>query len=171
MRLLKLGLLSLIFIFLLFTCISLFIPSHIRVSKAKNIYAIADSVYMNVSVINNWRRWHPSFKDIPGNEFHFLNDTCLQVKDNRMTIVKNTREEVVTEFQKGNGKIVMSGIKLITYPQSDSLTVQWYMDFKLHWYPWEKLSSLFYENLYGVQMEQGLTNLKELLEINRSSLN
>jgi hypothetical protein len=45
------------------------------------------------------------------------------------------------------------------------------MDFKLKWYPWEKFKSLFYENFYGVQMEQGLSNLKELSEHRRSSIN
>jgi len=59
------------------------------------------------------------------------------------------------------GKPVISGFKTIRHP-GDSLTLQWYMDFKLKWYPWEKFRSLFYENIYGVQMEQGLHNLKEL---------
>jgi len=49
--------------------------------------------------------------------------------------------------------------------------VQWWMDFKLRWYPWEKFSSLFFENIYGAQMEKGLDNLKRLAEANRSSIN
>ena len=59
------------------------------------------------------------------------------------------------------GSSVISGFKTIRH-SGDSLTLQWYMDFKLKWYPWEKFRSLFYENIYGVQMEQGLSNLKEL---------
>jgi hypothetical protein len=59
------------------------------------------------------------------------------------------------------GKPVVSGFKTIRHP-GDSSTLQWYMDFNLKWYPWDKFRSLFYENIYGVQMEQGLSNLKEL---------
>ncbi len=170
MRFIKLAVISFIILFLLFTAISLLIPSHIRISKATNVHAAADSVYKEISEINNWRKWHPAFKDIPENEFQFLNDSIFRVKENEMKIIKKTKDGVMAEFRKGNGKKVMSGIKMISYPQTDSLTVQWYMDFRLHWYPWEKFSSLFYENLYGVQMEQGLSNLKKLLEDDRSSL-
>lgn len=46
----------------------------------------------------------------------------------------------------------------------DSATLQWYMDFHLSWYPWQKFGSLFYENNYGRMMEQGLYNLKREVE-------
>ena len=46
----------------------------------------------------------------------------------------------------------------------NSVTVQWYMDFHLRWYPWEKFSSLLLEKRYGPMMEKGLGNLKALVE-------
>jgi hypothetical protein len=66
-----------------------------------------------------------------------------------------------------NGRPIISGFKIIRHQQGDSATLQWYMDFELRWYPWEKFRSLFYENIYGLQMEQGLLNLKELSEERR----
>jgi hypothetical protein len=68
---------------------------------------------------------------------------------------------VIFQLQQPHKKPVINGWK-IYHTAPDSLTLQWYMDFHLRWYPWEKLGSLFYENTYGVMMEQGLTNLKRL---------
>jgi hypothetical protein len=45
-----------------------------------------------------------------------------------------------------------------------SATLQWRINFHLSWYPWEKMSSLFYEKNYGLMMEQGLLNIKKELE-------
>jgi len=44
------------------------------------------------------------------------------------------------------------------------MTVQWRMDFKLRWYPWEKFASLLFEKQYGTQMEEGLNRLKAFTE-------
>jgi hypothetical protein len=38
------------------------------------------------------------------------------------------------------------------------------MDFRLRWYPWEKFSSLLLEKRYGPMLENGLDNLKKLME-------
>jgi hypothetical protein len=46
----------------------------------------------------------------------------------------------------------------------NTVTVQWYMDIHLKWYPWEKFSSLLLEKRYGPTLEKGLENLKKQLE-------
>lgn len=171
MRLIKLALISFILLFLLITGISLFIPAKVRISKAVNIHAEFESVYKEVSNIQNWRNWHPALIDIRDEEFVYLQDSSMKVKDDLLKITKKNNQEVLAEFKKSGGNPLISGMKFISYPRVDSLTIQWYMEFKLRWYPWEKFRSLFYENIYGVQMEQGLSNLKQLMEYRRSSLN
>ena len=171
MRLIKLALLSFIFLFLLVTGISLFIPSSVRISKAVNIHAAFDSVYQEVSKIQNWKNWHPALKDLLEDEFVFLEDGSMKVKNDFLRITQKNKNEVMAEFRKEGGRSLVSGMNFISHPPGDSLTVQWYMEFRLHWYPWEKFRSLFYENIYGVQMEQGLSNLRQLMESRRSSLN
>ena len=170
MRLIKLAGLSFIFLFLLITGISLFIPSKVRISKAVNMEANIDSLYQEVSNISNWRNWHPALKDLSANEFIILDDGSMKVRSDVMKITQRNKEEIIAEFKNVAGRPLISGMKLITYPDIDSLTVQWYMDFNLRWYPWEKFRSLFYENIYGIQMEQGLSNLKQLMLDRRSSL-
>lgn len=171
MRFIKLAFLSFIFLFLLVTGISLFIPSHIRISKAVNMQAEFDSLYKEVSVVNNWKNWHPALKDLPAEEFIFLKDSSMKVKGDYLKMTQLKNDEIIAEVKKGKGRPIVNGLKITSHPQTDSLTVQWYIDFGLRWYPWEKFRSLFYENIYGVQMEQGLANLKQRMEARRSSIN
>ena len=46
------------------------------------------------------------------------------------------------------------------------VTVQWWMDFKLRWYPWEKFASLLFDKQYGTRLEIGLRRLKDFVESN-----
>jgi hypothetical protein len=171
MRLVKLGLLSFVFLFLVITVISLFIPGNIRISKAKN-FAVDDKAYFqNIEELDKWRNWHPALKDLPEREITIFKDGSIKVKDTKISVIEKKQEEVVTEILQDNGRPVISGFKIINHAQRDSSTLQWYMDFKLRWYPWEKFKSLFYEGIYGAQMEQGLSNLKQLSEASRSSSN
>jgi hypothetical protein len=85
-------------------------------------------------------------------------------------ITEKKKDEVITELMSGSKKII-SGWKVISYAQPGSTTLQWYMDFKLRWYPWEKFSSLLFEKSYGLKMEQGLNNIKKLVEGDRTSIN
>ena len=170
MRIIKLAILSFIFLFLLITIISLFIPANIRISKAINIADDKD-VYTYLETLPNWRQWHPALKNISETEFQILGDDSIKIKGTTIKVVERNQDELKTEMVTGNGRPIISGFKIIRNQQADSATLQWYMDFKLRWYPWEKFRSLFYENIYGVQMEKGLSNLKELSEARRSSIN
>lgn len=168
MRLIKLAILSFIILFLLITLISLFIPSKIRISKATNIAAGDVVIDTNIKKLSNWKNWHPALKGIPGNEIEVLNDSGIKVKGTKIVIIERKNDELVTKMAANDGRPVITGFKTISHQQGDSATLQWFMDFKLRWYPWEKFRSLFYENIYGVQMEQGLSNLKELSNASRS---
>jgi len=163
MRLIKLAIISFIFLFLIVTIFSLFIPSKIRISKATNLEADNKFFDTYISRLPDWKLWHPALKDIPENEFVVSKDTnSIIVRGTTLSVKERKPAEIVTELITAKGRPVISGLNLISHTQADSSTLQWYMDFTLRWYPWEKFRSLFYENIYGVQMEQGLTNLKEL---------
>ena len=161
MRLIKLALLSFIILFALVTVISLFIPSHIRISKATNIPADDTVVNANLQDLWRWRNWHPALKTVSENEIQKLGESSIKVKGTTIAITQRRENEIVTEMATDHGRPITSGFKTIRHP-GDSSTLQWYMDFRLRWYPWEKSRSLFYENIYGVQLEQGLSNLKEM---------
>ncbi len=161
--------------FLLVTAISLLIPSHVRISKAINIGTVADSVWNQVDDLGKWESWNPFFNNLATKRVTYLDTAdgklnAVKVESTTIRWKEKNATEHIAEMLSGNRLPMMSGWKCIPGQQtdsnalSDSLTLQWYMDFKLRWYPWEKFASLMLENSYGTQMEQGLTNLKELLE-------
>ena len=151
MRLIKLAFISIVFLFVVVTAISLLIPSHIRISKAVNIYAQKDSVFALINDTSKWKQWHPAF--IP-------NDTAPKFPAVHIIHKIEGDSEIVMYLQQQGKPQVINGWKIYQRNPADSLTLQWYMDFHLKWYPWQKFGSLLYENTYGKMMEQGLENIK-----------
>lgn len=153
-RTLKLGLISLVIIFLLITAISLLIPSQVRISKAIDITAPDTSVLHIIKDTGTWKNWYPAFQS----------ETALLNKDLAIKTITSTDSKVEMELSKAGKNALVNGWEVYTHGSSEDITLQWYMDFRLRWYPWEKFGSLFYESSYGAMMEQGLTNLKNLAE-------
>jgi len=149
MRIIKLGIISAIFFSLLITGISLFIPSHIRISKAVDINVPKDSIVNQIKDVDHWKKWYPGADtmDLSGIKISSVTDSS-----------------VIASIEGSGMRKASTGWNF--YPSSvpNTVTIQWYMDFHLRWYPWEKFSSLLLEGRYGPMMEKGLSNLKKLLE-------
>ena len=131
------------------------IPSNIRISKAINIYTSKDSVFPLIKNKDAWTSWHPAF---------IQNDSTPVFDSIHIVSQQQTESELIMQLQQGKKDIVTNGWKIYEHKGVDSVTLQWYMDFHLKWYPWKKFGSLFYENTYGVMMQEGLANIKEILE-------
>ena len=118
---------------------------------------------MQVSDAANWKKWYPGADSmnlllvegkIKGIEAHSGQGLMITSVNDSTVLAINTgsisrRGETGWNFYPAN---------------NNAVTVQWYIDFHLKWYPWEKFSSLMLEKRYGPQMEQGLGNLKALFE-------
>jgi hypothetical protein len=164
-RAIKLALLSFIFLFLLITGFSLFIPSHITISRAVNIKGTKEEVLAEVADPAKWINWYPGLDSakpvmIDGKLKGYNFDSASA---NPVIILhsKNSPDEVIAMFHPQKMRPVLNGWKVLSYPASDSVTIQWYMDFHLRWYPWEKFSSLLLEKSHGAKMELGLTRLRQ----------
>lgn len=151
MRIVKLGLLSIIFLFVPVMLISLLIPSHVRLSRATNLpnerqriwrLLRSDSIFSLANLDTAWQKGFDS----------------LDKK-----VLEQTDSTYVLQLQQAGRRPVINGWQLYGTPASDSLTLQWYMDFHLRWYPWEKFSSLFYEHTYGTLLQKGLHGIKQQL--------
>jgi hypothetical protein len=165
MRILRFFLISLIVIFFITTIISLFIPSHVRITKAIQINASGEAVINQISDVANWKNWYPG---ADSSNFFFednkIRGLILNERKKQYLILTGKKEnEVTAEYILPNKKIPM-GWLLATGANSNSVTVQWYMDFHLRWYPWEKFSSFLFEKIYHPQLQQGLENLKKFVE-------
>ena len=157
MRVIKLAFISFVVLFLLVTVMSLAIPSHIRISKATNVLAQRDSLLSLLTNPAQWQQWHPVFQQEGAQQLlqqHKIAITPLLAND---TLVQ-------MQWQQDKRTPVINSWQIHQFHGTDSVTVQWYMDFKLAWYPWQKFSSLMYEKTYGVMMEKGLSNLKAAVE-------
>lgn len=150
----KLALISATVFFLIATAFSLMIPSHVRISKAINIHGEKDSLLALVKNQDRWPSWHPAF----------MPNDSVSIPTIRVISSMATDSSVIMELQQESRQGVVNGWNFYEHPAVDSITVQWYMDFHLKWYPWKKFGSLFFENTYGSMMQQGLQNLKDLSE-------
>jgi hypothetical protein len=113
----------------------------------------------------NWKNWYP---EADSTEYFFQEGTVKGLvldksKHRYIIIAKAKKDEIVAEYVLPRRKI-LTGWELVSSTDSTSVTVQWYMDFHLRWYPWEKFSSFMFERIYNPQLEKGLNNLKTLLE-------
>ncbi|HYH16631.1 MAG TPA: SRPBCC family protein [Flavisolibacter sp.] len=152
MRFIKLAIISFLFFFVLLTIISLFIPSRVRISKATNIGGTPGQVLNYVGDTATWNEWHPLIQQLKlhGRQQHLLAKPLAK-----------TDSTVIFQTQYNTQSPITNGWQVYHFPSADSLTLQWYMDFDLEWYPWQKFGSLFYENTYGAIMQQGLDNLRQ----------
>lgn len=148
LKIVKLGLISLVFFSLMITLISLFFPSKVRISKAIDINTSKEKLMPLLTDTMQWKKWYP------GADSAQLLPAISSITDS----------SVVARSTMLNGRSGITGWNL--YPSSfpNTLTIQWYMDFKLGWLPWEKFSGLLLEKRYGPLMEKGLENLKKLME-------
>lgn len=176
MKVIKLALFSFLSLFLLIWLISLLIPSDIRISRAVDIGAPKDSVMAMIRDAGRWRSWYPGMESAkPLMEQGKMRGMILSEQEPGKPVYieleKETADEVTAVFVNNKLKPVLNTWQVIGHPGSDSITVQWYMDFNLRWYPWEKFASLVLEKSNGSKMEDGLGRLKKKVHANLSSNN
>ena len=153
MRFIKLAFISFVFLFAVVTAISLIIPSHIRLSKVVMLRPQQDSIFSLIKNKAQWPRWHPSFTNNTNKEI------LSQIKTELASETDSTLQ--MKWIQPGKKPLNMNW-QLIR--EGGQATLQWSIDFYQKWYPWQKIASLFYEGNYGVMMEQGLANIKTIVE-------
>jgi len=142
-RVVKLAVISAIVIFTILFLISLLIPSTVRISRAINIEAPVQAVYPLLADTSHWKNWNDLARE--GITIELLNS------DSNL---------IATKWTYGgrslNGSYRIERIGDIT-------VVQWYFEFGLKWYPWEKFGSITFEDQFGKPMETSLTKLRKLV--------
>jgi len=174
MRLLRLFLISIISLFVVVLAISLFIPSKVRISRATNIRATPAQIFRQLDDMDNWPRWNPFFESVSPGSIERIDTSSGRLNAMRINGTSISWQEKndslrIARMERPGKKNVTNGWNLVPLPHSDSTAVQWYMEFNLRWYPWEKFGSLLFDRSYGVQIEQGLVKLKQQSESDRTS--
>ena len=162
MKWIKLGLISTVLLFALLMFLAAFIPSKIRISRAIDINSPVNTITPFVSDLRKWSEWNIMVAD---------SMIGKAVKTNRSINAEKVRVEQLTGaadsvrfIWKQGKREVTGGLNLI--PAKDITIVQFYYDFKLNWYPWEKFASITFDQQMGPVMEKSLGNLKNISEKN-----
>lgn len=149
-----------IFLFALF-------PSDISVTRFIRINAPKDSVWKEVSDLRTWKKWNELIQ--LHNHADSGNRNTGQADSNRINtinlqvyLIRKTADSVITKWEGSSGKSFLG--KYIFTETNGQVVVQWNLEFHLHWYPWEKLASMFYDKELGPVMELSLVNLQNMME-------
>ncbi len=164
MRIIKLALLSVIFFLMLITITSFFFPSHIRISRNIRIKGTRELVMTQISNPEKWKNWYPGADSL---ELFFDNGEVkgILLDSLHALAIKSKNDSIVTVANSGiNSKQITMTWIIIPEKEPGNVTVQWYIDFHLQWYPWGKFKSLLFEKSYGSQMNMGLNKLKRIIE-------
>ena len=161
MRLIKLGLISILAFFLLATAIGLLFPSTVVVSRAIDISAYKQRVYDQVKDFRKWNDW------VDG-----MNGTTVKIIDSFHAILGNTQVQiiavsdstVVSEWKSENASSQIGTIRLINNNQQKITVVQWQFVQQVKWYPWERFSSMMNDKIIGTLLEKNLNQLKKVVE-------
>ena len=153
MRAIKLGLISAVVFFVLFTLGGLLLPAHNVVSRAVNIKAKPLSILPLVQNKQQWYLW------IEG-----MDSTTLQEKQTVQII--SVSDSLVVANWKTNEANYTTKFRFIYNPGQAVTIVQWQFEQDVKWYPWERLSSLMNDKILGTLMEKNLAKLQLLVEAN-----
>jgi hypothetical protein len=161
MKLLKLAFISALVFALLLTGISMLIPSQVRISRAIDIAAPIDSIKPYLQDVGAWEQWNFYIDSLSDKKRESAES--LVAKDMSIRIYAQSDSSVMAGWTQPGGQKFTSHYRLIR--QTDQLTtVQWYFDFTLDWYPWEKFSSIIYDQQFGPTMEKSLQQLRAITE-------
>ncbi len=162
MRVLKLAFISAIVLFVVVTAISSLLPSQVLVSRAIDIQAPIPSIKEQVFQLNNWQNWLTDENGEKAPHEHKANES-LSIGETTINKVSASDSIFVTNWSTSSA---MKGtFTIINHRNPDSvITVQWQMEQKVKWYPWEKFASITKDEIWGGSMEKSLDNLKKLVE-------
>lgn len=161
MRLIKLAIISLIVFALLILFMSLLIPSHVRISRAVNIYQPRQQIILLVGNINSWPEWNEPVKNAAPLQYLPKEQRLIGEKLEIM-LTRTTPDSVFSVWRNQHGKEIAGNFSF--QQQGDTTIVQYYFDFYQRWYPWEKFASINFDKQWGPSMEKSLGNLKKMVE-------
>jgi len=163
MKYIKLFLVSFAILFLVVTCLGLLFPSTVVVSRAVDITASKDSIYLFIKDINGWKKW---IDGVSESNLTIESPLVAKLGNTLVTISpsKATDSVINAEWQSRNGEKQESRLEL--YQQKGQFTAVVHWEFVQHigWLPWERFSSMMNDKIMGTMMEKNLNNLKVAVE-------
>ena len=167
MRFLKLALVSLLILFLLTTAIGLLFPPAAKVTRVKDVAASYDTVYHYLNDVKYWKLW---IYGADSNIITFLSaktagtGTVAKIGTGEVTLTRATADSIYMMWKSQKGNVQNSVFVLRNNTAQNNVTVQWFFEQKINWYPWERFGAMANDKILGPVMEQSLDKLKKVLE-------
>lgn len=161
MRLIKLGLISVIVMTILMLLLSLMFPSVVIVSRATDIHAPKSKIFPLVRNMNFWSKWVEGMNN--GNAVVYNADSA-KLGSTLVHFVSESDTTIISKWYSAKSAEQESTIRFITDTTQTITVVQWQFVQHVKWYPWEKFASMMNDKIIGARIEQNLANLKKLSE-------
>jgi hypothetical protein len=142
-------------------------PAEVSVSRFLQIKSTPGKVHKKLADLREWN-WNEFVYDaFPAHYLANFGDgridsSYIHLRNVSIDQVMDKPDTLTTRWEHGTKSFISS---FTLSPQPDGSTiVEWTLQFHLHWYPWEKLASMFYNKQLGPLMEKSLLNLQRELE-------
>jgi hypothetical protein len=141
-------------------------PSAISVTRMVQINSSEDKILTRILDLRTWKNWNefvnsPDSKNSPDTKPDTAWAGHLRVGGNEISLSVADRDHVNAVFIHGNQ--MFTGQFIIDAKNRPAIVI-WTLNFKVRWYPWEKLASMFYDKQLGPLMEKSLVQLRDELE-------
>ena len=158
MKYIKLIIISVVFLSVLVTGISLLFPSKVIASRAIEINTSADKIAYFTSDLSHWNQWMSDWKQ-----------NKVVLKNNTAYIGTQTVRFLDKTDTKVNYEWIATGQNpyLETFEwellMDNTYVIHWSFEQNVKWYPWEKFQTLLNDKLLGAKMEIELQHLQEAI--------
>jgi len=150
--------------------ITVFLPSHMTITRTVLIHADEKAVRMQITDFSNWMHWYPAFQNahatvligshgdtsfatLKFDQQRQLSLGLFQTPDNTIEVFFPAAERKGENYQF---ILVKNGSGLIQ--------LTWHATTTLGWYPWKKLGGIFLDKITGPQYDEALQHLKSAAE-------
>jgi hypothetical protein len=162
---LKLIVISLIVFSVVILFLFALFPSEISVSRMVQINRPEALVRKKIADLREWK-WNEflanAFNDtLTGFSHDGLDSDYIHQPSVSVDLLKATPDTLFTRWQHGSKSF--DGNFMLRQMNGQTV-LQWTLYFRIKWYPWDKLASMFYEKQLGPVMEKSLANLQQELE-------
>ena len=145
---------------------TLFMPRHVTVIRSVMLRAPRDSVQAFLEDLHQWPRWctwmgtDSAVKRVYSPKEQTVTWFPVGHPENKafISILQSVPGDVRLFYQFKNLLPASGGFYLSR--QKDSTFLQWTLEVHLRWYPWEKLSGVALDKVWGHSMDESLRRLK-----------
>lgn len=157
---------------LILIVVSFFLPSKLHIEKSAEINAPAAVVFEQFNTLQNWEQWSPWVKMDPQSKREYFGSGSGEgsgytwkgekTGEGKLTITEsNPYTSIVTELDMRGNKVYPG----FNFEESDGKTkVTWYFDSDAGWNPFGRYMNLMIKGMLGHQFEQGLHDVKQIVE-------